>query len=77
MIAYVRKEWVWVGLLTILLAACTAGEPPINVQELTSKPKTFVGSEQCKVCHLEHYDSWKMTLHSRMLQDVRKNADAL
>jgi hypothetical protein len=77
MSAYVRKEWVWVGLLTILLAACTAAEPPINVKEITSKPKSFVGSEQCKKCHLEHYDSWKMTLHSRMLQDVKENLDAL
>jgi hypothetical protein len=77
MIALVRKEWVGLGFLIILLTACSGGEPPINVQELTSKPKTFVGSEQCKVCHLEHYDSWKMTLHSRMLQDVKKNVDAI
>lgn len=73
----VRKEWIGLGLLTILLAACSAAEPPINMQELTSKPKTFMGAEECKKCHLEHYDSWKTTLHSRMLQDVKKNADAL
>jgi predicted CXXCH cytochrome family protein len=29
------------------------------------------------MCHLEHYDSWKMTLHSRMTQDVQRNRDAI
>ena len=29
------------------------------------------------MCHLEHYDSWKMTLHSRMMQDPKKNQDAI
>jgi nitrate/TMAO reductase-like tetraheme cytochrome c subunit len=37
------------------------------------EPKKFVGSETCKSCHLEHYDSWKMTLHSRMLISTKKN----
>ena len=77
MMALVRKDWIGLGLLTILLSACSAAEPPVNMQELTSKPKTVMGAEECKKCHLEHYDSWKTTLHSRMLQDVRKNADAL
>jgi len=42
-----------------------------------SQPKTYVGSEVCKTCHLEHYDAWKRTLHSKMLQDVSKNEDVL
>ena len=29
------------------------------------------------MCHLEHYDSWKMTLHSRTIEDVRQNKDAI
>jgi hypothetical protein len=29
------------------------------------------------MCHLEHYDSWKMTMHSRMTQDAQKNRDAI
>ncbi|WP_232034750.1 multiheme c-type cytochrome [Desulfovibrio ferrophilus] len=37
--------------------------------------KTYVGSDECKYCHLEHYDSWKATLHSRMLQDAKANKD--
>ena len=50
---------------------------PIDVEALKTEPKTYVGSETCKLCHLEHYDSWKMTLHSRMLQDAQKNRDAI
>jgi len=59
-----------------VLTAC-GGEQPIDMEALKSKPQTFVGAETCKMCHLEHYDSWKMTLHSRMLQDAQDNKDAI
>jgi formate-dependent nitrite reductase cytochrome c552 subunit len=62
-------------LLTVGLAAC--GTDNAKVEEIVTGPKTYIGSEQCKVCHLEHYDSWKMTLHSRTLQDVTENRDAV
>jgi len=71
------------NLILLALAAwiaqlgCMATEPEVNVAQLTSKPKAYVGSEQCKTCHLEHYDSWKMTLHSRMLLDAKANQDAI
>ncbi len=64
-----------VVLLGIGLAGCGTEEP--KVKDVLSAPKSYVGSNQCEVCHLEHYDSWKMTLHSRTLQDVRENQDAL
>jgi predicted CXXCH cytochrome family protein len=66
--------------LTVLLAAGLAGcgrGPNNNAKEILSKPKTYVGSEQCKMCHLEHFDSWRATLHSRSIQDVSQNLDAL
>lgn len=72
-----QMAWGAWALLLVGLAGCGSGEPAINTKELLAKPKTYVTSEQCKVCHLEHYDSWKTTLHSRMLQDVRKNRDAI
>ena len=53
------------------------GEIKVDIEEVLSKPKTYVGSEQCQFCHLEHYDSWKTTLHSRTIQDVTQNLDAL
>lgn len=62
--------------VAVALVACTA-EQPIDIKAATSQPKTFVGSDTCKMCHLEHYDSWKMTQHSRMLQDAKANQDAI
>jgi len=61
--------------MMIAVAGCDRG--PEQFQEMLAKPKTHVGSEQCKTCHLEHYDSWKTTLHSRTIQDVTENLDAL
>ena len=73
-----KRRWIKLGLTAVLaigLASCGSKEP--TAKEILSEPKTYIGSEQCKVCHLEHYDSWKMTLHSRTLQDVTVNRDAL
>ena len=61
---------------TLAFAACT-GEQPIDMKQVLAKPKAYVGSDTCKMCHLEHYDSWKMTMHSRMLQDAKKDQDAI
>jgi hypothetical protein len=66
-----------IGFLAVWLPSCGRDESQIKIQELLAKPKTYVGSEQCKFCHLEHYDSWTTTLHSRTIQDVTKNQDAL
>ena len=63
-------------LVVVALAAC-AKEQPIDIKAATSQPKAYVGSDTCKMCHLEHYDSWKMTMHSRMLQDAKANQDAI
>ena len=73
------KTLLIVLILTVVAAgilACGA-EPPIDVKAITSQPKDYVGSDTCKMCHLEHYDSWKMTMHSRMLQDAKANEDAI
>ena len=61
---------------TLAFAACT-GEQPIDMKEVLAEPKAYVGSDTCKMCHLEHYDSWKMTMHSRMTQDAQKNRDVI
>jgi hypothetical protein len=66
-------------LITVVgfaLAGCAA-EQPVDMDAILKQPKAFVGSDTCKQCHLEHYDSWKMTLHSRMLQDAKANKDAI
>lgn len=61
--------------VVLTLFACGGGDPQYDLAQITSVEKGYVGSEQCKMCHLEHYDSWKMTLHSRMLQDAKANKD--
>jgi hypothetical protein len=65
------------GVLTILVLISCGREQPADMQTVMAQPKSYVGSEQCKSCHLEHYDSWKMTLHSRMLIDTRENPHAI
>ena len=63
------------GLALLALAAC--GERPLDVEALKKQPKKYVGSDTCKLCHLEHYDSWQMTLHSRALQDAQRTGTPL
>lgn len=66
-----------VALYTLCLVNTTWADTSINAKKLISQPKTYVGSEVCRNCHLEHYDAWKRTLHSRMLQDARANKDVI
>jgi hypothetical protein len=49
----------------------------VDIKAVKAQPKAYVGSDTCKQCHLEHYDSWKITQHSRMLQDAQQNRDAI
>lgn len=73
-----RKCIVLIGLVftALIFGGCTSTEPMVDVAKIKSQPKEFVGSETCKTCHLEHYDSWKVTNHSRMAQNVADNMDA-
>jgi len=49
----------------------------LDAKKVLAEPNTYVGSDICRNCHLEHYDAWQRTLHSKMLQDVSKNEDVL
>ncbi len=70
-------KFIFILFSIFWLGGCGGDDTQVNIQELLSKPKTYVGSEECKFCHLEHYDSWKNTLHSRTITDVTENRDAL
>jgi hypothetical protein len=73
-----RKSGCGKLLLMIFMAAALTGcGDNDDFEDLLSKPKTYVGSDQCKMCHLEHYDSWRGTLHSRSIQDAKVNLDAI
>ena len=72
----------WVSRVVIVLTALGIGgvawaDTSIDTKKLLSQPKAYVGSDVCRKCHLEHYDAWKRTLHSRMLQDARANKDVI
>ncbi len=58
------------GLMLLILSAC-GQQAPIDIDKVLAQDKTYVGSDTCKMCHLEHYDSWKMTQHRfRMLKKI-------
>ncbi len=71
----------FIGVLLVTFALTTlmacGNDQAVDLQAIMAQPKAYVGSQTCKKCHLEHYDSWKMTMHSRMTQDVQENRDAL
>ena len=71
-----RSKLIALCLTLLVLAACNP-EAPIDIEEITAAPKTYAGSDRCKMCHLEHYDSWKMTSHSRSTMDAVKTLDAI
>ncbi len=37
----------------------------------------YVGSERCAECHADKYEGWKTTFHATVVQDARKNPDAI
>lgn len=51
----------------LALTPFAASAQEIDSKKLLAGPKTYVGSDVCRTCHLEHYDAWKRTLHSKML----------
>ena len=61
----------------VILGSQLALAQELDAKKLLSEPKTYVGSDICKTCHLEHYDAWSRTLHSKMLQDVSENEDVI
>ena len=67
---------VFLSLMALILSAC-GEQQPIDIDKVLAQDKTYVGSDTCKMCHLEHYDSWKMTQHSRMIQDAQQNRDVI
>jgi len=51
-------EWFKLALILLFVAGLVGcGSDEVEVEKMLVGPKTYIGSEQCKVCHLEHYDS--------------------
>jgi len=49
----------------------------IDLQPSSQKKSHFVGSKACKECHKEEHHDWQNSLHSKMIQDIKKNPDAV
>ncbi len=45
----------------------------VDLQPEAQKEAHFVGSTTCKKCHEEQYRDWKNSMHSKMIQDIRKD----
>jgi hypothetical protein len=78
MVMGIRQGASYTAALLLVLSSSQGllAADPIDSKKLLAEPNSYVGSEVCRTCHLEHYDAWQRTLHSRMLQDVRANRDA-
>jgi nitrate/TMAO reductase-like tetraheme cytochrome c subunit len=48
-----------------------------DVQPRSQKKAHFVGSAKCRECHKDQYRHWKHSMHSKMIQDIRKNPDVV
>ena len=49
----------------------------VDLQPHAQKKARFVGSAECRKCHEEKFHDWKASMHSKMIQDVRKNPDVV
>jgi len=48
-----------------------------NLQPTDQTNAHFVGSAKCQECHKENFKSWSHSLHSKMIQDIRKNPNVI
>jgi nitrate/TMAO reductase-like tetraheme cytochrome c subunit len=49
----------------------------VDMQPKAQKESYFVGSQKCKECHKDKYHDWKGSLHSKMIQNINVNPDAV
>jgi len=49
----------------------------VDLQPQSQKESHFVGSVKCKECHKEEYHNWHNSMHSKMIQDIKKNPDVV
>ena len=49
----------------------------LDLQPKDQKEAKFVGSTKCKECHKEKYHEWKHSMHSKMIQEIRKDSSVV
>ena len=45
----------------------------VDLQPKEQKGAHYVGSAKCRECHKEHYNDWIHSMHSKMIQDAKKD----
>jgi len=58
----IKKHWVNAG------ASTTANSESSALDQLKAKSPTYIGIENCKVCHMPHFNSWKTTRMSKAFE---------
>ena len=49
----------------------------VDLQPKAQKEAKFVGSKKCQECHKEQYSAWNHSLHSKMIQDIKKDSSVV
>lgn len=49
----------------------------LDTQPQAQKESHFVGSHKCKECHQDEHQHWQNSLHSKMIQDIKKNPNVV
>ena len=49
----------------------------VDLQPKEQKGADYVGSLKCKECHKEQYHHWKASMHSKMIQDAKKDPSVI
>ncbi len=48
-----------------------------DLQPREQKGAEYVGSQKCKECHKQKYGEWKHSMHSKMIQDAKKDPSVI
>ena len=49
----------------------------LDLQPEAQKAAHFIGSARCKKCHTEKYHDWKSSMHSKMIQEIKKDSSVV
>ena len=67
--------------MKFLLATCAVAifalRGEIAVAEQSAHPAHFVGSESCRLCHLQQFNGWKQTRMANVVRDPKEHPDAV
>ncbi len=49
----------------------------VDLEPKAQKNAHFVGSDKCKKCHQEEHKAWSASMHSKMIQNIQKDASVV